>query len=41
MKVMALAWVAMMESPMAYQGMVLPASMNWSVLADPRPRHRP
>ena len=28
MKVMALACVAMMERPMAYQGMVLPASRN-------------
>jgi hypothetical protein len=26
MNVMALAWVAMMESAMAYHGMVLPAS---------------
>ena len=26
MKVIALAWVAMIDSPMAYQGMVFPAS---------------
>ena len=41
MKVTALAWVAMMERPMAYQGMVLPASRYWLTVLLPRPFQRP
>ena len=41
MKVTALAWVAMMESPIAYQGMVLPASRKLFTVLLPRPRYRP
>ena len=41
MKVMALACVAMIESAMAYQGIVLPASRYLSTVSEPRPRHSP
>jgi len=41
MKVIALACVAMIERPIAYQGIVFPASRNCWVESDPRPRHRP
>ena len=41
MKVIALACVAMMESAIAYHGMVLPASRYLCVVSLPRPRYRP
>ena len=41
MKVMALACVAMMERPMAYHGMVLPASRYWFTVLLPRPFQSP
>jgi hypothetical protein len=41
MKVTALACVAMMESAMAYQGMVFPASRKRSTVSLPRLRYSP
>ena len=41
MNVIALACVAMMESAMAYQGMVRPASRYLFMVSLPRPLYRP
>ena len=41
MNVMALACVAMIDSAMAYHGIVWPASRYLLTLLDPRDRHRP
>ena len=41
MNVIALACVAMIDRPIAYQGIVFPARKYLAAVVEPRPRHSP